>query len=259
MMKCKCCGEDISSMGVKPGRNPDYCSKRCMFKYHDTVKKIREYLDREPAVCPICAKEYKAYNEMQVCCSIECLQQHNPKYYQRLKRYEKQGVARGSRALAIYRGEGFSRFELQVLEDELQRRKNPNKVANKVECVIEEYQCRTEPFADMSREDMMALVAKRNSVFDSPFEKMLNMEIDEFRNAFSNLSKENQGKFRSFYIKKFGIKPMSGNRFLINNQRQDGRVKKSLYQRVLEASKSGTLGYIRCGRIRDCDFHMEEE
>ena len=247
---CKYCGSEIAD---KPGRGAPrlFCSLQCTQRYHHVKKRLLENRDAQiKMVCAGCGKEFAATTKRAKYCSLDCIKEHNPHYYAAaLRRHRQKGTE-----LRLKVGEKtYTDLELRVLKD-IETENDPNYVKPKLTKVLapdcdKDFKCRTEPFGDISREDMMALVAKRNESWSSEY-NLLRMPLDEFRDAFGKLSKDKQKSFRNFYVREYELKPSTCSRM---NSKGSGLLEqisteKTLVERVSDAIYQGRLGYIRGSR-----------
>ena len=249
---CKYCGSEIADKSGR-GRVRLFCSLRCTQRYHDVRKRLLANNSSQiRVVCVGCGKEFVAKNKTIRYCSLSCAERHDRRYYCRILRRQKKGVAWGGGA-----GERqFSDIELRILKD-IETENDPNYVKPKRTKALasdcdKDFKCRTEPFGDISREDMMALVAKRNDSW-SDYHKMLRMPPDEFRKAYAELTDKEQKLFKAFYMSEHGLKP-AAHSFSMARRKGNGFLErihqgKTLFERVSDAIRFGQLGSIRSGRI----------
>ena len=250
---CKYCGSEIAD---KSGRGAIrlFCSPQCAQRYHDVKRRLLENRDAQiKMVCAGCGKEFVASTKRAKYCSLDCIRRHNPHYYAAtLRRHKQKGTE-----LRLEVGEKtYTDLELRILKD-IEIENDPNYVKPKLTKILaadcdKDFQCRTEPFGDISRDDMMALVANRNDSW-SEYHKMLRMPPDEFRKAYGVLTDKEQKSFKAFYVREHGLKP-NAHSFSVARRKGNGFLErihqgKTLFERVFDAIRSGQLGSIRCGRI----------
>ena len=253
---CKYCGSEIAD---KPGRGAIrlFCSPQCAQRYHDVKRRLLQNRDAQiKMVCAGCGKEFVASTKRAKYCSLDCIKKYNRHYYYAvLRRHKQKGTE-----LGLEVGEKtYTDIELRILKD-IETENDPNYVKPKRTKVLasdcdKDFQCRTEPFGDISRDDMMALVAQRNESW-SFNHKLLRMPPDEFRDAFGKLSKDKQKSFRAFYMREHELKPAVHSFSRMKSVKSEGSVvleriapEKSLLERVFDAISSGRLGYIQGSRI----------
>lgn len=207
----------------------------------------------ESRECQGCHKEFLPSHSLQRYCSLECVKIADPHLYRAKIRREKRRLDR--QADTTQKIKPLPGLELLIVK-EIQSESSGKSENQKRSAASGDFQARTEPYGDISRDEMMALVAKRNEDARPLFEKMTRMSPVELKTAYQSLSDEEKREYEAFYMKKFEVKRIAYSTLFYQKESKlfKGRVKRSLYQRVSDAFRTGTLGYIRNGMLREEDF-----